>query len=71
MMEKRKKRVDMYSSEGSRKTQYYAIIKLLENGLNQFQIHKKLKINRYSVKKVAEKWLAEQEEEGNDRISQG
>lgn len=69
MMKKGKKRVDMYSAEGSRKTQYYAIIKLLENGLNQFQIHKKLKINRYSVKKVAEKWLAEQREgEQSDRI---
>ena len=59
----RKKGTYTYSKNGSKKTEYYAIIQLLSEGLNQFQIHKKLGINRYSVKRVAEEWKKEEEEQ--------
>lgn len=62
-MDKRRKKTNMYSENGSKRAEYYAIIKLLESGMNQYAIHRKLEINRYSVRKVAEAWKKEQEEQ--------
>lgn len=49
------KRTSIYSEDGAKKVEYFAIIKLIEDGLNVYQIHKKLGINRYSVNRVFKK----------------
>lgn len=57
------KRTSVYSENGAKKVEYFAIIKLVEDGLNNYQIHKKLGINRYSVDRVVKKYNEEKMQE--------